>query len=35
MTSSKVESAEQFLANVIPAREVAADLGVSILTLYK
>jgi DNA invertase Pin-like site-specific DNA recombinase len=35
MTESKIESAKTLLAGGIPAREVAANLGVSIATLYR
>ena len=35
MSSSKLESAKQLLASGIPAREVTANLGVSIPTLYR
>jgi len=35
MTESKIESAKKLLAGGIPAREVAANLGVSIPTLYR
>ena len=35
MTSSKIESAKQLLANGIPPKEVASNLGVSIPTLYR
>jgi len=35
MTSSKIESAKQLLANGIPPKEVAINLGVSIPTLYR
>jgi DNA invertase Pin-like site-specific DNA recombinase len=35
MTSSKIESAKKLLANGIPAREVANNLGVSVPTLYR
>jgi DNA invertase Pin-like site-specific DNA recombinase len=35
MSSSKIESAKKLLANGIPPREVAANLGVSIPTLYR
>lgn len=35
MTASKIESAKQLLANGIPPKEVASNLGVSIPTLYR
>lgn len=35
MTDSKIESAKKLLASGVPAREVAANLGVSIPTLYR
>ncbi len=35
MTVSKVESAKRLLANGIPPREVANNLGVSVPTLYR
>jgi DNA invertase Pin-like site-specific DNA recombinase len=35
MTDSKIESAKKLLASGIPAREVAANLGISIPTLYR
>jgi DNA invertase Pin-like site-specific DNA recombinase len=35
LTTSKIESAEQLLANGIPPKEVANNLGVSIPTLYR
>lgn len=35
MTPSKIESAKQLLANGIPPKEVAINLGVSIPTLYR
>lgn len=35
MTDSKVEAARQLLANRTPPREVAANLGVSVATLYR
>ena len=35
MTDSKIESAKQLLANGIPPRDVAANLGVSVPTLYR
>jgi DNA invertase Pin-like site-specific DNA recombinase len=35
MSSSKIESAKKLLATSIPPREVAANLGVSIPTLYR
>lgn len=35
MTSSKIESAKKLLANGIPPRDVAKDLGVSVPTLYR
>jgi DNA invertase Pin-like site-specific DNA recombinase len=35
MTSSKIESAKKLLANGIPPKEVAHNLGVSIPTLYR
>lgn len=34
MTDSKIESAKQLLANGVPPREVATNLGVSVPTLY-
>lgn len=35
MTDSKIEAAKKLLANSIPPKEVAANLGVSIPTLYR
>ena len=35
MTPSKVESAKKLLKNGVPPREVAANLSVSIPTLYR
>ena len=35
MTPSKIESAKKLLANGIPPREVADNLGVSVPTLYR
>ena len=35
MTDSKIESAKQLLANGVPPRDVARNLGVSIPTLYR
>lgn len=35
MTDSKIESAKKLLANGVPARDVAQNLGVSIPTLYR
>ena len=35
MTASKIEAARQLLAGDTPAREVAANLGVSVPTLYR
>jgi DNA invertase Pin-like site-specific DNA recombinase len=35
MTDSKIESAKQLLANGVPPREVATNLGVSVPTLYR
>jgi hypothetical protein len=35
MTLSKIESAKKLLANGIPAKEVANNLGVSVPTLYR
>jgi len=35
MTESKIESAKKLLANGIPPRDVAANLGVSVPTLYR
>lgn len=35
MTDSKIESARKLLANGVPPREVAKDLGVSVPTLYR
>jgi DNA invertase Pin-like site-specific DNA recombinase len=35
MTSSKIESAKKLLANGIPCRDVAKNLGVSVATLYR
>jgi len=35
MTNSKIESAKQLLANGVPPKEVAQNLGVSIPTLYR
>ena len=35
MSSSKIESAKQLLAKGIPPKEVAANLGISIPTLYR
>ena len=35
MTDSKIESAKKLLANGIPPRDVAANLGVSVPTLYR
>lgn len=35
MTDSKIESAKKLLANGIPPREVAKNLGISVPTLYR
>jgi DNA invertase Pin-like site-specific DNA recombinase len=35
MTDSKIDSAKKLLSSGIPAREVAANLGISIPTLYR
>jgi DNA invertase Pin-like site-specific DNA recombinase len=35
MTDSKIDPAKKLLASGIPAREVAANLGISIPTLYR
>jgi DNA invertase Pin-like site-specific DNA recombinase len=35
MTDSKIEAAKKLLASGIPAREVAANLGISIPTFYR
>ena len=35
MTDSKIESAKKLLANGIPPRDVAANLGISVPTLYR
>jgi DNA invertase Pin-like site-specific DNA recombinase len=35
MTDSKIDSAKKLLASGIPVREVAANLGISIPTLYR
>jgi len=35
MTDSKIESARKMLANGVPPKEVAHNLGVSIPTLYR
>ena len=35
MTDSKLESAKKLLANGIPPKDVAANLGISIPTLYR
>ena len=35
MTESKIESAKKLLANGIPPRDVAKNLGVSVPTLYR
>jgi DNA invertase Pin-like site-specific DNA recombinase len=35
MTNSKIESAKKLLANGVPVREAAANLGVSIPTFYR
>jgi DNA invertase Pin-like site-specific DNA recombinase len=35
MTDSKIASAKKLLANGVSAREVAANLGVSVPTLYR
>lgn len=35
MTDSKVESAKKLLANGVPPRDVAKDLGISVPTLYR
>ncbi|MDD2467891.1 MAG: recombinase family protein [Desulfobulbus sp.] len=35
MTDSKIESAKKLLANGVPPRDVAKDLGVSVPTLYR
>jgi DNA invertase Pin-like site-specific DNA recombinase len=35
MTDSKIESAKQLLANGVPPRDVAKNLGVSVPTLYR
>ncbi|MGA7236011.1 MAG: helix-turn-helix domain-containing protein [Bryobacteraceae bacterium] len=35
MTESKVKSAKKLLANGVPPRDVAGNLGVSVPTLYR
>jgi DNA invertase Pin-like site-specific DNA recombinase len=35
MTYSKIESAKKLLANGVPPKDVAKNIGVSILTLYR
>jgi len=35
MTDSKIKAAKKLLASGVPAREVAANLGISIPTLYR
>ena len=35
MTDSKIESAKKLLANGVPPKDVAKNLGVSIPTLYR
>jgi DNA invertase Pin-like site-specific DNA recombinase len=35
MTESKIESAKKLLANGVPAKDVAKNLGVSVPTLYR
>lgn len=35
MTESKIESAKKLLANGVPPRDVAMNLGVSVPTLYR
>jgi len=35
MTDSKIASAKQLLANGVPPREIATNLGVSVPTLYR
>ena len=35
MTDSKIESAKKLLANGVPPREAAKNLGVSVFTLYR
>ncbi|MDH6186929.1 transposase [Polaromonas sp. CG_23.6] len=35
MTVSKIESAKKLLANGVPPRDVAKNLGVSVPTLYR
>ena len=35
MTDSKIHSAKKLLANGVPPRDVAKDLGVSVPTLYR
>ena len=35
MTESKIESAKKLLASGIPPKDVAKNLGVSVLTLYR
>ena len=35
MTESKIESAKKLLANGVPPRDVATNLGVSVPTLYR
>ena len=35
MTDSKIESAKKLLANGVPPRDVAKNLGVSVPTLYR
>lgn len=35
MTTSKIESAKQLLANGVPPRDIAKNLGVSVPTLYR
>lgn len=35
MTDSKIESAKKLLANGVPPRDIAKNLGVSVPTLYR
>ncbi len=35
MTDSKIQSAKRLLADGIPAKDVALDLGISVPTLYR
>lgn len=35
MTETKVKAAKKLLASVVPVRDVASDLGVSIPTFYR